>query len=157
MRTAPPVDLSMLLNQAGHALTVRLGAALAEIGISVRIYCVLIKAHGEELTQVELAKAAYLDKTTMVTTLDEMERLGLAERRPSPTDRRVRKVVLTRAGEQALERADVVVTRSYDELFEDVPVEDRDAFVSVLTRLVEGPLAAPFHMEGPPVRRRRAT
>lgn len=147
----------MLLNQASHALNVRLGAALAEIGISVRIYCVLIKAHGEELTQVELARAAFLDKTTMVTTLDEMERLGLAERRPSPTDRRVRKIALTRAGEQALERADVVVTRCYEELFGDVPAQDREAFVSVLTRLVEGPLAAPFHLEGAPVPRRRRT
>ena len=39
-RTPPPVDLSMLLNQAGYALAGRLGAALEELGISVRIYCV---------------------------------------------------------------------------------------------------------------------
>jgi MarR family transcriptional regulator for hemolysin len=156
VRSAPPVDLSMLLNQASHALAVRLGGALKGIGISVRVYCVLVKAYGEERTQVELAQAAYLDKTTMVATLDEMERLGLAERRLSPTDRRVRKIVLTRKGEQVLDRADAIVTRTYDELFGDVPAKDRESFLAVLKQLVEGPLATPFHLDGPAVRRRRA-
>ena len=43
-RTPPPVDLSMLLNQAGYALANRLTAALAELDMSVRVYCVLAKA-----------------------------------------------------------------------------------------------------------------
>ena len=39
-----------------------------------------------------------LDKTTMVVTLDELEAAGLAERRPSPTDRRARVIAVTKAG-----------------------------------------------------------
>ena len=38
-------------------------------------------------TQIRLAERCAMDKTTMVVTVDELERLGLAERRPSPTDR----------------------------------------------------------------------
>ena len=92
----------MLLNQAGYALSNRLAAALEELGLSVRVYCVLSKADEGEHTQRRLGELAWLDKTTMVVTLDEMERRGLAERRLSPTDRRVRVVAITDAGREQL-------------------------------------------------------
>jgi MarR family transcriptional regulator for hemolysin len=66
---APPqVDLSYLLNQASYALTAQLGAALEEIGITVREYCVLWKADEAERSQSAIAELAGLDKTTMVVT-----------------------------------------------------------------------------------------
>ena len=39
-----------------------------------------------------------LDKTTMVVTVDELERAGLAERQASSTDRRARIIKVTPAG-----------------------------------------------------------
>jgi len=152
-RTPPPVDLSMLLNQAGYALAGRLGAALEELGISVRIYCVLAKAVEGGHTQSRLAELAWLDKTTMVATVDEMERLGLAERRPSPGDRRVRVIELTDEGRRVLRRADGLVRAVYDDVLGGVPAAQRATFVRVLERLVAGPLAAPFHLERPARRR----
>ena len=119
-RTAPPVDLSMLLNQAGYALSNRLAAALAELDMSVRVYCVLAKAAEGEHTQGRLAELAWMDKTTMVVTLDEMERRGLAERRLSPEDRRVRVVAITAAGRRLLAKADAIVQAVYDEVLADV-------------------------------------
>ncbi len=154
-RTAPSVDLSMLLNQAGHALTSRLSAALEELGISVRIYCALAKAADGEHTQGQLAELAWMDKTTMVVTVDEMEARGLAERRHSPSDRRVRVIALTAQGRQVLGKADRVVQGLYDELLADVAPGRREAFLAVLQQLVAGPLAAPFHLEKPARRRRQ--
>ena len=84
------IDLSFLLNHASHVLATRMTAAFAEIGITPRDYCVLAHAMSGEYTQIELAKLSDLDKTTMLNTLDELERAGYAERRPSPADRRVR-------------------------------------------------------------------
>jgi MarR family transcriptional regulator for hemolysin len=153
-RTAPSVDLSMLLNQAGHALTSRLSAALEKIGISVRAYCVLAKAAEGEYTQGQLAELAWMDKTTMVVTLDEMEARGLAERRLSPGDRRVRVIAITAQGRRLLGEADRIVQALYDELLADVGPRQRDAFLAVLQQLVAGPLAAPFHLEKPARRRR---
>jgi DNA-binding MarR family transcriptional regulator len=146
-RTPPPVDLSMLLNQAGYALSNRLAAALAELDVSVRVYCVLAKAAEGEHTQGRLAELAWMDKTTMVVTLDEMERRGLAERRLSPEDRRVRVVAITAAGRRLLAKADAIVQRVYDEVLAGVDAERRTAFLEVLDELVAGPLAAPFHLE----------
>jgi MarR family transcriptional regulator, transcriptional regulator for hemolysin len=146
-RQAPPVDLSMLLNQAGYALANRLTAALGELDMSVRVYCVLAKAAEGEYTQGRLAELAWMDKTTMVVTLDEMERHGLAERRLSPEDRRVRVIAITEEGRAQLARADEIAQRVYDDVLGDVPARRREAFIEVLAGLVEGPLAAPFHME----------
>lgn len=154
-RTAPSVDLSMLLNQAGYALTSRLSAALEEVGISVRVYCVLAKAAEGEYTQGQLAELAWMDKTTMVVTLDEMEARALAERRHSPGDRRVRVIAITAKGRQLLGQADRIVQDLYDELLGGVGPRQRDAFLAVLQQLVDGPLAAPFHLEKPARRRRQ--
>jgi DNA-binding MarR family transcriptional regulator len=143
----------MLLNQSSHALANRLSKALEGLEISVRVYCALAKAVDSELTQGQLAEAAWMDKTTMVVTLDEMERRGLAERKLSPIDRRVRVIAVTDAGRSVLIEADTVVQRVYDEVLEGVGERDREACLAVLSRLVAGPPAAPFQLEKP-VRRR---
>jgi MarR family transcriptional regulator, transcriptional regulator for hemolysin len=153
-RTPPPIDLSLLLNQAAYAFANRLGAALSELEISVRVYCVLAKAADGEHTQSELAQLAFMDKTTLVVTLDEMERRGLAERRVSPADRRVRVIAPTDAGRRLLAKADAVVAAAVEEVLDAVDGPERETFLAVLTRLVDGPLATPFHLEKP-LRRRR--
>src|ERR1700733_13584771 len=84
------LDLSFLLSHTAHVLATRMTAAFAEIGISPREYCVLAHAMAGHYTQIELAKLADLDKTTMLNTMDYLERAGYAERTPSPTDRRGR-------------------------------------------------------------------
>src|SRR4051812_15585905 len=91
-------DLNYLFDKASQALSARMGAALAELDITPRSYCVLTKATAGELTQGELAELALLDKTTMVVTLDHLEDVGLARRTPSPTDRRARIVRTTDEG-----------------------------------------------------------
>jgi MarR family transcriptional regulator for hemolysin len=154
-RTPPAIDLSMLLNQASHAMTSRLSAALAEIGLSVKVYCVLAKGVEGDFTQAQLAERAWMDKTTMVNVLDEMERAGLAVRTLSPTDRRVRVVAITAKGRELLHRADVLVQAAYDDALGTLPAADRSAFVTALSGLVAGPLAAPFHMEDQLARPRR--
>src|ERR1700744_5109254 len=92
--TAEPIsggqvlDLSFLLSHASHVLATRMAAAFAETGIPPRESCVLAHAMGGQYTQIELAKLADLDKTTMLNTMDYLERAGYAERTPSPADRR---------------------------------------------------------------------
>lgn len=49
-------------------------------------------------TMGELAAAWRCDASTATWTVNRLERLGLAERQPHPSDRRVRLVVLTPAG-----------------------------------------------------------
>ena len=147
------VDLLFLLNQASHALQTHLTAALAEEEVTPRDHCVLAKAMLGEYTQGQLAAMAALDKTTMVVTLDHLEKAGLAERRPSSTDRRARIVAVTDKGRALVERTQGIVDGTFDETLAHLPEEERGAFVDALMRLVEGPLAVPSHTARP-VRRR---
>jgi DNA-binding MarR family transcriptional regulator len=146
-------DLMFLLSQASHALTTELTAGLASLGISPRAYCVLTSAQTGELTQTQLADRCALDKTTMVVTLDELERSGLAERRPSGTDRRARIISVSAAGERAVAAARDIVAGIYDDVLGSLPAGDREVFLAALVRLVSGRLATPAHCERP-VRRR---
>jgi MarR family transcriptional regulator for hemolysin len=155
-KTAPgeiTVDLVLLLSQASHALTTELTAGLAALGISPRAHCVLSKAVTGELTQTRLAELCDLDKTTMVVTIDELEKAGLAERRLSSTDRRARIISVTEAGERILADARAIVARIYDDVLATLPAPEREAFVGGLVRLVEGRLATPVQCDRP-VRRR---
>ena len=94
------VDLMFLLGQASHALETEMTAKLQALGVSPRAHCVLAHALRGELTQSQVAEQCALDKTTMVVTMDELERAGLAERRPSSSDRRARIIAVTEAGER---------------------------------------------------------
>jgi DNA-binding MarR family transcriptional regulator len=155
MAAASDVDLVLYLSQASHALTLELTAGLAELGITPRHQCVLAKALPGDLTQNRLAELAALDKTTMVVTVDELERAGYAERRPSLTDRRARVISVTDAGKEIFARSEAIVARVYGEVLSSLPAEQRSAFVDALVTLVEGRLAT-HAVVNKPVRRPRA-
>ena len=69
-------------------------------GIQLRDYIVLSALDKTpNLTQVELAKSLGLDKTTLMSQLDRLERMGLVVRRSDPRDRRTRIPEITEAGD----------------------------------------------------------
>jgi DNA-binding MarR family transcriptional regulator len=104
-------NLCWLLSKAAHSLTTEMTAALDGLGVSPRAHCVLAGAMTGDHTQSELARMVDLDKTTMVVTLDELEAAGLAERRPSPTDRRARVIGVTAAGRRKVREAEEISER----------------------------------------------
>ncbi|GIF11869.1 MarR family winged helix-turn-helix transcriptional regulator [Actinoplanes teichomyceticus] len=144
------LDVSRLLNEAGHALTNRLAAALAEADLTPRMQCVLVHALEQERTQIQLAALAGLDKTTMVGTVDELERRGLAERRASAADRRARIIAVTEKGRLAAEQGQRIVDRVHGEVLAGFPAESRAGFLQLLEALASDSAAGPQ-----PVRRPR--
>jgi len=153
-RTTP--DLSYLLDHTSHVLGTQMAAALAEIGLTVRGYCVLNHAVGGELTQIELARLGDMDKTTMVITMDELEAAGLAERRPAPGDRRARIVVVTEAGRRVAAHGARIVRGVHGDVLKSLPETEREVFVSALSRLATGHLASPAESKQVVRRRRQA-
>ncbi|MFK3981871.1 MarR family winged helix-turn-helix transcriptional regulator [Micromonospora sp. NPDC050397] len=152
VRTEP--DLSFLLDHASHVLRSQMAAALAEIGLTPRMHCVLVHALVEERTQIQLAEIGDMDKTTMVVTVDALEKAGLAERRPSATDRRVRIVSVTPEGARMAEQSQRIVDRVHEEALGALPADERQPFLRTLGHLVTGHLASPVgHPQ--PVRRAR--
>jgi DNA-binding MarR family transcriptional regulator len=150
-RTVP--DLTGYLTHAGHVLETQLSAALAEIGLTLRMQCVLRHALEAERTQIQIAELAYMDKTTMVVTVDALEKAGYAERKPSATDRRARIIAVTDAGAKIAAEGQRIVDQVHAEALEALGSTQRKPFVDALTTLVDGHLATP--VEAQPVRRSR--
>jgi MarR family transcriptional regulator, transcriptional regulator for hemolysin len=141
------LDLAFLLNQSAYAFSAHLGTALRDLGINVREFCVLMKAAEEERTQNVVAELAMLDKTTMVTTLDSLERAGLAERRVSASDRRARIVAVTAKGRKILERAYTVYDEVVERSLEGLDPATRSTFLEALQSLAATTWATPAHTQ----------
>jgi DNA-binding MarR family transcriptional regulator len=146
-------DLCWLLARASYTLTTELTAAFEDLGLSPRAHIVLAAAMSGDHSQTEIARAVGLDKTTMVVTLDELEAAGLAERRPSPHDRRARVIAVTPAGKRKVREAERIAERVRADVLSVLPERDRKVFLDALTRLVSGRLAEPV-VCSQPVRRR---
>jgi MarR family transcriptional regulator for hemolysin len=150
---APVVDLAFLLAHASHVLSTELTAALGGLGITPRANCVLSAALAGDRTQIQLADMCQLDKTTMVVTVDELEKAGLVERQTSPTDRRARIIVVTDKGRLVREQAREVVAKVYEDVLSALPEPDRTGFLTGLTHLVDDRLSTPVACQRAPRRR----
>ncbi|HEX4108874.1 MAG TPA: MarR family winged helix-turn-helix transcriptional regulator [Solirubrobacteraceae bacterium] len=153
---APPclsTNLNWLLSHVGYALATETATALAPLGLGARGFCVLATASQDEMTQGQVASMIGLDKTTMVVTVDELERAGLAERRPASTDRRARVLHVTEAGHEMVAEAQRIIEDVQESVLGALPAKERGAFMSALTTLAFGRLAEPVSCQ-PPLRRR---
>jgi MarR family transcriptional regulator for hemolysin len=146
-------NLAWLLYRAHWALAAELTAALAPLGVSARGYHVLRAALSGDHTQTELAEMVGLDKTTMVVTVDELERAGLAERHPAPEDRRARIIAVTPAGRRKVGEAEKVKERIQAEILAELSPREATALLDALAKLVEGRLGERVEC-APPLRRR---
>ncbi|MFH8614986.1 MarR family winged helix-turn-helix transcriptional regulator [Streptomyces sp. NPDC017979] len=146
-------DLSHLLDHTSHVLRTQMAAALAEIGLTARMHCVLVHALEEERTQAQLAEIGDMDKTTMVVTVDALERAGLAERRPSPTDRRARIIAVTEEGARTAERSQQIVDAVHRDALATLTEGDRSTLLEALNALATGHLSTAT--EAAPARRAR--
>ncbi|MFD6873431.1 MULTISPECIES: MarR family winged helix-turn-helix transcriptional regulator [unclassified Streptomyces] len=152
-RTEP--DLSFLLDHTSHVLRTRMAAALDGIGLTARMHCVLVHALEEERTQIQLAEIGDMDKTTMVVTVDALEKAGLAERRPSATDRRARVIAVTERGAAVAAESTRIVDRVHSEALGSLSATDREALLRGLKLLVGGALDTPSESPRPARRARQ--
>lgn len=152
-RTEP--DLSFLLDHTSHVLRTRMAAALGEIGLTARMHCVLVHALEEERTQIQLAEIGDMDKTTMVVTVDALEKAGLAERRPSSTDRRARIIAVTEKGARVAAESTRIVDGVHADALGSLRDTDREALLRALRLLAADALAVPSESARPARRARQ--
>src|SRR5687767_248869 len=89
-------QLFFRLWRATHTQT---ATALETIGLTPPLFAVLNYLSSREGTiQQQIGSAMGIDPSTMVSLVDQLERGGLAKRRPLPQDRRAREVVITAKG-----------------------------------------------------------
>lgn len=84
----------------------------------------------------ELAGLLGMDPPNLTTVVDDLERIGLVERQPHPTDRRIKLVVATPEGAALAQRAEMILDRPPDALLE-LPPDELDILVRILRRVCD--------------------
>ena len=92
-----------------------------------------------ELSPGQLVRQTLVTSGTMTNRVDRLERRGLVERRPSPTDRRGVIVRLTPQGQQSVDGAMADLLERERTLLAELPRGEREALAGLLRRLL-----APF-------------
>ena len=92
-----------------------------------------IKAEGSRLT--ELASQARMTLPAMSELVDDLQRLGMVERRPDPSDGRAKLICLTEAGWEAMRTARLVIAEIEAEYARLVGAESFEAAAQTLDEL----------------------
>jgi DNA-binding MarR family transcriptional regulator len=74
----------------------------------------------------------------MVALVDEMEELGLAERRRHPDDRRKHAVHLTPKGKRRLERGREIAAAVTEDLLQPLSAQEREALGEMMRKVAFG-------------------
>jgi DNA-binding MarR family transcriptional regulator len=95
---------------------------------------VIIEAN-PDLKQSELARATHLDRSTVVTIIDNLERRGLVERRAALYDRRSNAIRLTDAGVTLLRKLKRQVSQHEKRLLDNFSAAERETFLALLKKV----------------------
>jgi DNA-binding MarR family transcriptional regulator len=134
-------DVGYLLTRASGLVVRATNAALADVGLRVRQYSVLVLADDtrDGISQRDLAEVLGLDPSQVVALVDELAAAGLVERRPSPTDRRQRLVAATAQGVRVRRRADAAAAAGVQRQIGDLSAGEQQTLRGLLQRVVAGP------------------
>ena len=130
-------DLGFLLSRASGQVVRATNAALAEHGLRVRSYSVLVLAceAADGLSQRELATVLGLDPSQVVLLVDELAAAGLVERQAAEADRRTRLVVPTAEGRRVREDAGRSADAAVEAPLALLGDAERDRLRDMLTRI----------------------
>ena len=134
--TAAPPSVAFLVSRLGFEVGEQLTEGLAPLGIEPRHFGLLrALAFSEGQSQRAIGQALGIHPNRMVALVDDLEGLGLVRRRPHPTDRRARALVLTPNGKRVLQKAFQVAFSIEDALCADLEAAERAELLALLGKL----------------------
>jgi DNA-binding MarR family transcriptional regulator len=143
----PPVTefAGQLLFRLWRANHTRAAELLGSVGLTTALFALLNVVNAREAAiQQELGSALGIDRSTMVSLIDELESAGLARRRPSAKDRRAREVVITPKGRRLLKQARGLIAQVEDEVLGGLSAKERRQLLGLLRRALESAPAQPL-------------
>jgi len=141
--TAERLDLGRLgdfvgfrLRRVQNQLSRDFAAATADRKLRSGLFSTLcIVASNPGVSQSEVSREVGLDKSVTVTIIDDLEKLGWAERRRSPVDRRRHALYATSAGEQQLESLFAVLAKTEDAVLHQLSSSEMAVLSELLDRM----------------------
>ncbi len=128
-------DAGFLFSRIGARSEKLFTAALEPLGLRPKHYTVLnYLSTMEGATQRTLVDGLWIDSSTMVNLIDDFERLGLAERRAYPDDRRAYAVYLTPDGRRVLAKARKLAHEVEEQILAPFDDDERRTLRELLVR-----------------------
>lgn len=142
-------DIAWLLHRAAQRIRQEWDGVAHEHGLrDMRDWIVLAAiGEGEKRTQLAIGQELGLDKTTLMSVLDRLERDGFVVRTVDPSDRRARVPELTETGRKVRDVKGEARRRVEESALAEFGLEERHAFFAVLSRLAgaDGDGSEPVH------------
>jgi len=145
----PPLArrLGAVLGWAAQSAQEVANRALEPLGLTVKHFGVMTflrhetepDRQGGSLSQQAIGERLRIDRTTMVSLIDDLERAGYVKRARNPDDRRAYVITLTAAGRRAQARAEEAVDTHALQFFGQLPEAERQELHRLLSRLIERP------------------
>jgi DNA-binding MarR family transcriptional regulator len=146
-----PDGVAFLLVQLGFQAGRQFGERLAPLGLEQRQAGMLVRlAASEGRSQQAIAALLGINATQMVFLVDELERLGLVERRRNPADRRSHALYLTGPGQAMLARVRAASADHEASVTAGLTGEEREQLLTLLRRIAAEQGLATQALPGPP-------
>jgi MarR family transcriptional regulator for hemolysin len=151
MATHPPADppvtefAGQLFFRLWRAMHTRTAEGLGSVGLTPALFALLnVIGAREGANQQMLGSALGIDRSTMVSLIDQLESAGLAKRRPSATDRRAREISITPKGRRLLQQARGLASDVEDEVLAGLTARERRELLALLRRAFDSAPAQPL-------------
>jgi len=146
-------DIAMGLRTAYWVMHRQTDACLASCGVTADQFVLLaLLAEQDGITQQDLVRRATSDPNTVRAMLMLLERRSLVAREGHPTDRRARRVTLTRKGRRMYERLWPRSESVRQKLLSAFRSKEADTLVEFLARLSQAMMPSPTGKPARPVK-----
>ena len=126
-------DVCKLAHQFTHALDIHVRRVAEQLSITAT-QVVALRELSDPITARELATRMSCEPSNVTFVLDRLEQQSLIQRRPHPTDRRAKQIVLTAAGQRC--RANVLKHLSTQSPLAPLTAAQQESFRDLLQTLI---------------------
>lgn len=113
-----------------------LARVLEPYGLRMMTFTALILiVDNPDLSQTQLAGALAIERSNLVTIVDDLEKNGWISRNPAPNDRRTHALRATLAGRKLLDKAYAAAQAHEDKLFAGINDDEKSALFSALRKI----------------------
>jgi DNA-binding MarR family transcriptional regulator len=107
------------------------------VDVTPEQFAVLITIRANSgVSQNEIARRGYKDKTNVARIIDGLEKRGLLARRPDAADRRAFRVELTTEGEGLMQQLFPIVARLNNAATQGLSTSEREMLLGLLERVM---------------------
>ena len=125
-----------LLNDVARLMRTRFDQRARRRGMTRAQWGILVMLSRQPgLSQNEMAAISEVEPITVGRLIDRLERRGFVERRPDPTDRRIRRLHLLPAAQPVLDEIARHREELYDAILSGIDSDQRERFVEALLQM----------------------